>query len=136
MILSLFNPSVFTRRLPTMGLHGQSSSSASLTHSAACRVSLPLCYKSSLMLIIHLLFGRPRLLVPDISTFNLRCRLRSSRTTMIGAGQWCKGLRHSYTQSVDATHMNSSLILIVYDAECERYLHSVCLLYTSPSPRD
>jgi len=37
----------------------------SLTHSAVCRKLLSLCCKSSLMLSIHLLFCRPRLLVPD-----------------------------------------------------------------------
>ena len=57
--LSFFGPSVFTRRLLTMVLHGQSSSIAS------CRIPLPLCCKSSLTLSIHLLFCRLRLL-PDI----------------------------------------------------------------------
>jgi len=41
---SFFDPSVFIHRLPMMGLHRRSSSTAScLWHSAACWISLPFC---------------------------------------------------------------------------------------------
>ena len=73
-------------RLSTMGLNGRISSTASsLWHIVACRISLPLCCKSSLTLSIHLLLCRTRLLVPDCYTISRKTK------KMIGAlSSWIK----------------------------------------------
>jgi len=66
----LTGPSINSRRLSTMGLQPAWTNFfrcfLSLTQSAARRISLPLCCRSSLTFLIHLWLCRPRLLVYSI----------------------------------------------------------------------